>query len=168
MTSRALFAFFLKTNLKKKRALQRSPIFRFRYHLDRFAPSTRVHALRPARYGHNASLTTHFSGGGADNKCNWSTLLGISILFKKPAKQESNLFSFLSPFSVEVWIYTCTAYLGMSITLFALSRLTPYEWQNPHPCRQQPDILENNFTILNCMWFTIGSLLQQGCDFLPK
>ena len=47
-------------------------------------------------------------------------------------------------------------------------RITPYEWNNPHPCRQQPDILENNFTILNAMWFTIGSLMQQGSDVMPR
>jgi hypothetical protein len=47
-------------------------------------------------------------------------------------------------------------------------RFTPYEWQNPHPCNPDPDHLENQFTLLNCMWFAIGSLMQQGCDFLPK
>jgi len=47
-------------------------------------------------------------------------------------------------------------------------RITPYEWTNPHPCRQQPDILENQFTVLNSMWFTIGSLMQQGSDVMPK
>ncbi|XP_059352207.1 glutamate receptor ionotropic, kainate 2-like [Daphnia carinata] len=93
---------------------------------------------------------------------------GISILYKKPQKKPPNLFSFLSPLSVEVWIYMCTAYLAVSLALYAMSRITPYEWNNPHPCRQQPDMLENNFTILNAMWFTIGSLMQQGSDVMPK
>lgn len=48
------------------------------------------------------------------------------------------------------------------------SRFTPYEWHNPHPCDVEPDRLENQFTLFNCMWFAIGSLMQQGCDFLPK
>lgn len=51
--------------------------------------------------------------------------------------------------------------------LFAC-RFSPYEWQNPHPCDPDPDTLENQFTILNCLWFAIGSLMQQGCDFLPQ
>ncbi|XP_046464667.1 glutamate receptor ionotropic, kainate 2-like [Daphnia pulex] len=93
---------------------------------------------------------------------------GISILYKKPQKKPPNLFSFLSPLSVEVWIYMCTAYLAVSLSIYAMSRITPYEWNNPHPCRQQPDILENNFTILNAMWFTIGSLMQQGSDVMPR
>ncbi|GBO28018.1 Glutamate receptor ionotropic, kainate 3 [Araneus ventricosus] len=38
--------------------------------------------------------------------------LGISILFKKPTKKVPKLFSFLSPLSVEVWLYMATAFLG--------------------------------------------------------
>ncbi|XP_044738243.1 glutamate receptor ionotropic, kainate 2 isoform X2 [Chrysoperla carnea] len=94
--------------------------------------------------------------------------LGISILYRKPIKQPPNLFSFLSPLSLDVWIYMVTAYLGVSVLLFILARFTPYEWHNPHPCNPDPDHLENQFTLLNCMWFAIGSLMQQGCDFLPK
>ncbi|ROT79787.1 putative glutamate receptor ionotropic, kainate 2 [Penaeus vannamei] len=52
--------------------------------------------------------------------------------------------------------------------MYILARFTPYEWQNPHPCDPDPDTLENQFTILNCLWFAIGSLMQQGCDFLPQ
>ncbi|KAG8225568.1 hypothetical protein J437_LFUL002085 [Ladona fulva] len=94
--------------------------------------------------------------------------LGISILYSKPVKQPPNLFSFLSPLSVDVWIYMATAYLGVSVVLFVLARLTPYEWNNPHPCNPEPEELETQFNLLNCMWFAIGSLMQQGCDFLPK
>ncbi|XP_066262969.1 glutamate receptor ionotropic, kainate 2 [Euwallacea similis] len=94
--------------------------------------------------------------------------LGISILYRKPIKQPPNLFSFLSPLSLDVWIYMATAYLGVSVLLFILARFTPYEWHNPHPCDKDPDRLENQFTLFNCMWFAIGSLMQQGCDFLPK
>jgi len=93
---------------------------------------------------------------------------GISILYKKPTRKKPSLFSFLSPLSVEVWIYMCTAYLAVSLTMFALSRISPSEWQNPHPCRQMPDILENKFSILNSTWFAIGSLMQQGSDIMPR
>ncbi|XP_047363584.1 glutamate receptor ionotropic, kainate 2 isoform X12 [Vespa velutina] len=94
--------------------------------------------------------------------------LGISILYRKPIKQPPNLFSFLSPLSLDVWIYMATAYLGVSVLLFILARFTPYEWYNPHPCNKNPDHLENRFKLLNCLWFTIGSLMRQGCDILPK
>ncbi len=41
--------------------------------------------------------------------------LGISILIKRPNKPVPPLFSFLSPLSVEVWVYMITAYLGVYI-----------------------------------------------------
>ncbi|XP_076374002.1 glutamate receptor ionotropic, kainate 1-like isoform X3 [Tachypleus tridentatus] len=94
--------------------------------------------------------------------------LGISILFRKPMKKVPKLFSFLSPLSFEVWIYMATAYLGVSILLFILARLTPYEWVPSHPCDQDSGVLENQFTLLNSFWFTIGSLMQQGTEIAPK
>nr|QGW50663.1 ionotropic receptor 21 [Propsilocerus akamusi] len=90
--------------------------------------------------------------------------LGISVLYRKPLKQPPNLFSFLSPLSLDVWVYMATAYLGVSVLLFILARFTPYEW----PSTEQQEKVETQFTLLNCLWFAIGSLMQQGCDFLPK
>jgi len=48
--------------------------------------------------------------------------LGVSILYRKPIKQPPNLFSFLSPLSLDVWIYMATAYLGVSVLLFILAK----------------------------------------------
>ncbi|XP_064079193.1 glutamate receptor ionotropic, kainate 2-like isoform X3 [Macrobrachium nipponense] len=94
--------------------------------------------------------------------------LGITILYRKPTKKPPNLFSFLSPLSLDVWLYMATAYLAVSLLLFVLARFSPYEWSNPHPCDQTPEKLENEFSLLNCLWFCIGSLMQQGGDILPK
>ena len=94
--------------------------------------------------------------------------LGISILYKKPQKKPPDLFSFLSPLSLDVWIYTAAAYLGVSILLFILARFSPYEWDNPHPCTEEAEVLVNEFSLCNSMWFTIGSLMQQGSDISPK
>ncbi|XP_063826740.1 glutamate receptor ionotropic, kainate 2 isoform X4 [Ostrinia nubilalis] len=92
--------------------------------------------------------------------------LGISVLYRKPIKQPPNLFSFLSPLSLDVWIYMATAYLGVSVLLFILARFTPYEWHQTHS--PEGEKLENIFSLANCLWFAIGSLMQQSCDFLPK
>ncbi|XP_045449891.1 glutamate receptor ionotropic, kainate 2 [Melitaea cinxia] len=94
--------------------------------------------------------------------------LGISVLYRKPIKQPPNLFSFLSPLSLDVWIYMATAYLGVSVLLFILARFSPYEWDNPRNCLDEPPVMENQFTLLNSLWFTIGSLMQQGSDIAPK
>lgn len=48
--------------------------------------------------------------------------LGISILYTKPTPPEPELFSFLKPFSVDVWIYMGAAYLMVSLFLHILAR----------------------------------------------
>ena len=49
-------------------------------------------------------------------------VLGVTILFKKPTAKDPNLFSFLSPLSLGVWIYMATAYLAVSLLLYILAR----------------------------------------------
>ena len=48
--------------------------------------------------------------------------LGISILYRKPRKQEPALFAFMSPLDFEVWIYMVFAYFIVSLLLFILAR----------------------------------------------
>ncbi|XP_018339843.1 PREDICTED: glutamate receptor ionotropic, kainate 2-like isoform X1 [Trachymyrmex septentrionalis] len=94
--------------------------------------------------------------------------LGISIIFGRPEEKTPDFFSFLLPLSTEVWFYMATAFLGVSIMLFLQARMAPEEWDNPHPCIADPEELENNFNFKNSSWLTIGSLMQQGSDILPK
>ncbi|XP_065092480.1 glutamate receptor ionotropic, kainate 2 isoform X2 [Ochlerotatus camptorhynchus] len=94
--------------------------------------------------------------------------LGISILYRKPTKEPPSLFSFMSPFSKQVWLYLGGAYMTVSMSLFILGRLSPKEWDNPYPCIEEPEELENQFSFSNSMWFTIGALLQQGSEIAPK
>lgn len=94
--------------------------------------------------------------------------LGISILYKKPALAPPDLFSFMKPFSIEVWLYMATAFLGVTLLLYILSRLSPYEWVSGHPCDDDPEELENQFSLGNCMWFALGCIMQQGSDLAPR
>lgn len=119
--------------------------------------------------------------------------LGITILYKKPTKEPPNLFSFISPFSLEenkdsfiwlfivynniiyiisvvflqVWGWLAGAYVGVSALLFLLGRFAPEEWQNPYPCIEDPETLDNQFTLPNSFWFTLGSVLTQGSEIAP-
>lgn len=93
---------------------------------------------------------------------------GIGLLIKKPTEKVKSLFSFLSPFSMEVWIYVMAVVLGVSSVLCFVGRLSPYEWENKTPCNQDDTSLDNEFTMLNSMWFTFGSLMQQGCEVAPR
>ena len=47
-------------------------------------------------------------------------------------------------------------------------RLTPYEWESPHPCSDESDELETTLNMVNCLWHNCGSLLQQGSDIAPR
>ncbi|XP_055904035.1 glutamate receptor ionotropic, kainate 2 isoform X1 [Eupeodes corollae] len=94
--------------------------------------------------------------------------LGIAILYKKPVKEPPKLFSFMSPFSGEVWLLLGMAYFGVSMSLFILGRISPTEWDNPYPCIEEPTELETQFSFANSLWFTIGALLQQGTELAPK
>ncbi|KAM8707037.1 hypothetical protein ACLKA7_011186 [Drosophila subpalustris] len=94
--------------------------------------------------------------------------LGIAILFRKPMKEPPKLFSFMSPFSGEVWLWLGLGYMGVSISMFVLGRMSPAEWDNPYPCIEEPTELENQFSFANCLWFSIGALLQQGSELAPK
>lgn len=94
--------------------------------------------------------------------------LGIGILFKLPSTMPTRLFSFMSPLAVDIWLYVLAAYVLVSTTMFIVARFSPYEWINPHPCKQETDIVENQFSIANSFWFTIVTLMHQGCDLNPK
>lgn len=48
--------------------------------------------------------------------------LGISILYTKEKEVPPGWFSFLNPYTFEMWMYTATAYCVVSILLFVCSR----------------------------------------------
>ncbi|XP_017778458.1 PREDICTED: glutamate receptor ionotropic, kainate 2-like isoform X2 [Nicrophorus vespilloides] len=93
--------------------------------------------------------------------------LGISILYRKPEPVAPSLFTFASPFSLQVWMLLGVAYFFVSISLFIIGRLCPSEWTNPYPCVEEPEFLINQFSLRNSLWFTIGSLMQQGTEIAP-
>jgi len=77
------------------------------------------------------------------------------------------LLSFLSPFSNVVWSYLIGACVIVSLLLFIIGRLCPAEWNNPYPCIEEAEELENQFTFKNAFWFVIGSIMQQGSEIAP-
>ena len=89
--------------------------------------------------------------------------LGISILFKAPKSPDTELFSFMNPLAVEIWLYILVAYILVSITIWIVARFSPYEWASPNPCEDTAGLVfQNDFTLPNSFWFAIGTLMQQG------
>ena len=94
--------------------------------------------------------------------------LGISILFKKNEVQPLELFSFMNPLAVEIWLYILLAYVLVSLTIWIVARFSPDEWANPHPCVDSGFDLQNDFALANSFWFAVGTLMQQGSDLNPR
>lgn len=85
-----------------------------------------------------------------------------------PSSQPTRLFSFMNPLAVEIWLYVLAAYMLVSFTLFVMARFSPYEWNNPHPCLAESDVVENQFSVSNSFWFITGTFLRQGSGLNPK
>ncbi|XP_017012808.2 glutamate receptor ionotropic, kainate 2 isoform X1 [Drosophila takahashii] len=94
--------------------------------------------------------------------------LGISILHYKSPPEPKNQFAFLEPFAKEVWIYMIFAQLVMTLAFVFIARLSHREWLPPNPAIQDPDELENIWNVNNSTWLMVGSIMQQGCDILPR
>uniref|UniRef100_A0A1I7SUF7 Glutamate receptor 1 n=1 Tax=Bursaphelenchus xylophilus TaxID=6326 RepID=A0A1I7SUF7_BURXY len=92
---------------------------------------------------------------------------GISIMIKKPDKQEFSVFSFMQPLSTEIWMYIIFAYVGVSVVIFLVSRFSPYEWRVEEMANGGFTI-SNDFSVYNCLWFTLAAFMQQGTDILPR
>ncbi|XP_071847294.1 glutamate receptor 2-like isoform X2 [Apostichopus japonicus] len=91
---------------------------------------------------------------------------GISIMLKKPAK-ESRHFDFLGPFSIEIWICLFLALIGITLTLFEVSRFSENEWYTQSNGGGEDERI-NEFGFFNSMWYAIGSFMQQGTEYSPR
>lgn len=74
----------------------------------------------------------------------------------------------MKPLTLDIWLYVLVAYALVSLTMFLVSRFSPYEWHSPYPCNPDQSIIRNQFTLGNSFWFTVGTLMQQGSDLNPK
>lgn len=74
----------------------------------------------------------------------------------------------MDPFSGKVWLWLGISFFGVSLAFFILGRIAPGEWDNPYPCIEEPEELENQLSMGNSIWFATGALLQQGSEIAPK
>ncbi|XP_074042749.1 glutamate receptor ionotropic, kainate 2 isoform X2 [Leptinotarsa decemlineata] len=95
--------------------------------------------------------------------------LGISILFKVSRSEQAKLFSFMNPLATDIWLYVLSAYVLVSVVMFIVAKLSPPEWANINNSDVKKDRnMENQFSLSNSFWFTVGTLMQQGSDLNPK
>lgn len=55
-----------------------------------------------------------------------------------------------------------------SIYFWNSLRLSYREWMPSNPAIVDPDELENIWNVNNSCWLMVGSIMQQGCDILPR
>lgn len=77
---------------------------------------------------------------------------GVNILVTQP-EEKFNIFQFLQPFSLELWMAIIGSSVGVSIIYYILD------------FRKREN---RKFTIKSTMWFSVGTLLMKGSDFSPK
>lgn len=46
--------------------------------------------------------------------------------------------------------------------------MAPAEWVSSHKCDKDEVEMENIWNFINSTWVTVGSIMQQGSDILPK
>ncbi|ROL44503.1 Glutamate receptor ionotropic, kainate 5 [Anabarilius grahami] len=108
----------------------------------------------------STSLDINVSETLANKSLIITTILENPYVMRKVNYQEGELINRLSnhikSFSLSLSLCTCV-------------RLSPYEWYNPHPClRERRDLLENQYTLGNSLWFPIGGFMQQGSEIMPR
>lgn len=59
-------------------------------------------------------------------------------------------------------IDTLVVLVNIVAIIVSYNRFSPGQWDNPHPCSPDVDLLENDLTPANSLWFVLGSFLQQG------
>ncbi|XP_001968234.3 glutamate receptor ionotropic, kainate 3 [Drosophila erecta] len=94
--------------------------------------------------------------------------LGVSILAYKSPHVEKTLDAYLEPFGGEVWIWILISVFVMTVLKTIVARISKMDWENPHPCNRDPEVLENQWHIHNTGWLTVASIMTAGCDILPR
>ncbi|CAK1588596.1 unnamed protein product [Parnassius mnemosyne] len=97
---------------------------------------------------------------------------------KKGASDVNTIFSFFHPLSKEIWICLLFSIFAVSTVLFLVSRFSPQEWRvlsftdtqtsEHNEVATTKTTIVNEFSFWNSVWFSIGSLMQQGSDIAPR
>ena len=93
--------------------------------------------------------------------------IGISIMIKKPGKPANTIFAFLDPLDSNIWMCILLAFVTVSLVLYMISRLSPYEWHIVSFMKNVPspddyDVLDEqtmDFGLANSFWFALGAII---------
>ena len=105
--------------------------------------------------------------------------LGLTFAMKVPVKKESNIFGFVDPFSRIGWISILAFTAAIAFVILFIDKVSPngfygsiVQSQLEEECDEEEvqDKLEKTtyLNVTNSLWFSIGAILQQGGDVLPR
>nr|XP_037280402.1 glutamate receptor ionotropic, kainate 3-like [Rhipicephalus microplus] len=116
----------------------------------------------------------------------WLLMNDLGVLYRNVDHDFHDQSAFLRPWTGELWLCTASAALASSLALAIASRLSAAEWvpaassrsatmaRRSTSCgayRKAPrrvQTLRNRFTLVDSLWFILGSLLQQGTEVFPR
>jgi len=87
--------------------------------------------------------------------------VGISIMIKRPEKKKPGVFSFMQPFTLNLWLSLVFSYFSVALGIFFVSRFSHAEW---HRNRYNGRMEFNKFNVANSLWFAMGAMMLQGSD----
>ncbi|XP_055331438.1 glutamate receptor ionotropic, kainate 2-like isoform X2 [Paramacrobiotus metropolitanus] len=94
---------------------------------------------------------------------------GIGILYQQPRGSAQNLFALMRSLSAELWLSSFGAALIIALSMWLIARFSPLEWDNRHLCTGvETRFAVNAFNLRNSVWFSVCSLMMQGCDINPR
>ncbi|XP_044019376.1 glutamate receptor ionotropic, kainate 2-like [Aphidius gifuensis] len=86
------------------------------------------------------------------------TQIELKAMMKRPDKSALGI-NFLAPFTKQVWILIVIAVIISGPIFFGIIYLRSYLWKHSKT---------DNYTFLQCVWFTYGATLKQGSTRTPK
>ena len=96
------------------------------------------------------------------SKKNWKKSHFFSFQKSELKSRGMGIQSFFDPFSGHLWVCILVAYVMVSIFMFVIGRVTPYERHAPQ------DGKGNTLTLANSFWFTLSAFFFRSTTISPK
>ena len=111
----------------------------------------------------NTLMTSRTAEWHARNKKKWKKSHFFFLFQKSELKSRGmGIQSFFDPFSGHLWVCILVAYVMVSIFMFVIGRVTPYERHAPQ------DGKGNTLTLANSFWFTLSAFFFRSTTISPK
>ncbi|XP_078487664.1 glutamate receptor 4-like [Ciona intestinalis] len=91
------------------------------------------------------------------------------LLTKRSEKTESiSIWQFMTPFREESWLCLWSSYILISLLMAWINKNNPFEYQKIAPSFGPNSSPADHLGVLNSLWFTFSSIVQQGVDIVPR